>query len=370
VKEIFWRQVTDADFVCVERSTAHGPKGGGGQTYFSISFGSDLDKAEFGRFLGLDPPAQIELQRPDVAIEAAVLTDPAISERLEFKPRYQSGPDERYRIANQNRQRRGQSRHPAWRSARGFPEAPDDVAYRDDPRMPDLSLLKLIVARDGDGTYLADYVNADRPPADAPAALNVLFTPNREVAADGLIDLEGGLDDEQLRAIIRGSHERPHGALPTSPEIEDARDATARAAGARGRRGQGFRQSAAERTAIDRYAMQRATDHLEAAGWKVEDRSINHPYDLFCSRPGDDALHIEVKGTTSDGAAVLLTPNEVQHARDAFPATALLVVHGVRLANGDDGEPVAGGGEVDLVSPWDIDSQGTLHATGFSYERL
>ena len=33
-------------------------------------------------------------------------------------------------------------------------------------------------------------------------------------------------------------------------------------------------------------------------------------YDLICRR-GDEVKHVEVKGTTTDGAEVILTPNEV-----------------------------------------------------------
>lgn len=368
VREIFWRKVTDADFVCVERDTAHGPRGGGGQTYFSVSFGEHLDKEAFGVFLEVTPPSAIDRERPDVAIEAAVLTDPGVSERIEFKPRYQTGPDDRYRIARQNRQRARQSRHPAWRSERGFPVAPDDIAEPDDPRMPDLSFLKLVIVHCVDGTYFADYVNADVLPAGAPPALAVLFEPNADVPPDGLIHLgEAGLDSRDLAVIVASSRARPLQAQLTSPEIDDARDATARLAGARSRRGQGFRQSAEQRTAIDRYAMRAATDHLEAAGWDVTDRSVDHPYDLFCARAGE-RVHVEVKGTTSDGSAVLLTPNEVAHARAAYPETALLIVHGVSLAIDEEGEWFASGGDIKLILPWEIDAGGSLHSTGYSYE--
>jgi hypothetical protein len=367
VREVLWRQVTDADFVCVERPK--GLVGGGGQTYFSLSFGRHLDKEDFGRFLALDPPSLIATEKPAVEVEAFVLTDPAEAETIEFSPRYQNDSDDRYRIAKQNRQRPTQTRHPAWIAARGFPEAPDDIADKADPRMPDLSQLKLVVVRDATGTYYADYVNAEGPPLGVPPSLNVLFEPNRDIGADGLITLEDGdLSIEGLAEILRRSREHPRGVAPSSPEIEDARDSTARFSGARSRMGQGFRQSAEERTAIDRHAMEVATRHLESLNWAVEDRSIDHPYDLYCERDGDE-LHVEVKGTTSDGMGVLLTPNEVAHARSNFPEVALLVVFAILLSTDDDGDAVAEEGEIDLVVPWDIDAHGSLKPTGFSYER-
>ncbi|HEY0390777.1 MAG TPA: DUF3883 domain-containing protein [Solirubrobacterales bacterium] len=370
VRQILWRQVTDSDFVCVERSPENTPEGGGGQTYFSLSFGSYLDKTDFGRFLGLEPPTRIADERPSVPIKAEVLGDPLQREAIEFRPRYADPGDsrDRYYIARQNRQRANQIRHPAWMEERGFPVAPDDIADKADPRMPDLSQLKLIVARCDDGVYLADYVNADRMPDGAPSEMAVLFEPNRAVGPNGLIAFgDHELPPEWLAEIVYRAHRRPRGDRPTSPEIEDARDATARSAGARSRRGQGFRQSADERAAIDRYAMGRATTSLEADGWSVKDHSINHPYDLLCKR-GKDILHVEVKGTTTDGAAVLLTPNEVEFARSAFPSMALLIVHGIELLTGGD-QPLAKGGSIEFVSPWEIESDGKLKPTGFFYDR-
>ena len=114
--------------------------------------------------------------------------------------------------------------------------------------------------------------------------------------------------------------------------------------------------------------MTKATEWLQADGWEVTDRSINHPYDLFCKR-GAEKLHVEVKGTTSDGAAVLLTPNEVEFARGAFPEMALLIVAGVQLSTDEAGKAEASGGEIELVRPWDIDSEGALRPTGFIYDR-
>jgi len=291
VAQLLWRKVTDGDFLCVERSTANTPPGGGGQTYFSISFGSHLDKDEFGGFLGLDDPGRIAAEKPAVPIDVGVLGEVGITDALEFRPRYRdpADPRDRYYIARQNRQRENQSRHPAWTGDRGFPAAPDDIAEKDDPRMPDLSYLKLVVARCDDGSYFADYGNSSIPPPGMPAQFAVLFSENRSAPADGLISVtELGLTPGDLAQMLESAKARPRGT-PTSDEVEDARDATARSAGARSRRGQGFRQSAAARKAIDAHAMARATEYMEGLGWEVHDRSIDHPYDLECIR-GTEAL--------------------------------------------------------------------------------
>lgn len=359
---IFWRRVTVADFASIEHGPRHDPDGGGGQGYFSISFAEHLDHEEFGRFLGVDPPSRILTERPDVDVDAGVLGDPRAAATLRFRRRYRlPQPGDRYRIATQNRQKPTHERHPAWTARRGFPAAPDDVTGSDDPRIPDLSQLKILVARDVEGAHHAGFVNSGTRPPGLPASLAPLFVPNADSPPNGLIWLSpGALSAEDLAAALHGP--------PTSPEIEDALDATARAAGGRPRR-QGYRQSAEERRAIELYAMAQAVEHLTALGWtRIEDVSADHPYDLRCRR-ADARLEVEVKGTTGDGGAVLLTPNEVVSARRSHPRAALLIVSDVVLGHDAQGGHVASGGRVTLLDPWDVDADGTLEPTGYRYVR-
>jgi hypothetical protein len=111
--------------------------------------------------------------------------------------------------------------------------------------------------------------------------------------------------------------------------------------------------------------MRVATEHLEQSGWRVEDVSTTRSYDLHCTA-GAETLYVEVKGTTGDGSAVLLTPNEVAFARERSPATGLLVVSQVVLEAGDEG-PVCSEGVLRLVHPWDPDAGGDLHPMGYRY---
>jgi hypothetical protein len=46
--------------------------------------------------------------------------------------------------------------------------------------------------------------------------------------------------------------------------------------------------------------------------WDVEDVHGKESYNLVCRRD-HEIKHAEVKGTTTDGAEVSLTPNEVEH---------------------------------------------------------
>jgi hypothetical protein len=95
-------------------------------------------------------------------------------------------------------------------------------------------------------------------------------------------------------------------------------------------------------------AMQIATAHFEGIGFVVEDVSAKRSYDLRCRRESEH-VDVEVKGTMSAGESVLLTPNEVEHARAAFPSTALAVVRDIALH--DDGGG-ASGGVLEVVQPW------------------
>ncbi len=96
-------------------------------------------------------------------------------------------------------------------------------------------------------------------------------------------------------------------------------------------RGQGYGLTPEERKAVELHAMALARAHFEREGYRVEDVSATKPYDLVCWKDGVEH-HVEVKGTTGDGSSILLTANEVEHARRQFPNVSLFVVSGVVLA--------------------------------------
>ena len=87
-------------------------------------------------------------------------------------------------------------------------------------------------------------------------------------------------------------------------------------------------------------------------------------YDLVCRR-GDEVKHVEVKGTTTGGVEVILTPKEVEHARE-MTDVALLIVSDVVVERADDGTVTATGGICRRYDPWHIDD-GTLKPLGFKY---
>ncbi|MFA9444453.1 DUF3883 domain-containing protein [Egicoccus sp. AB-alg6-2] len=153
------------------------------------------------------------------------------------------------------------------------------------------------------------------------------------------------------------------GHQPMAEETELAATAVAKLAGDGAGSGQGFANNAKVRRAVELRAMALAEQHYQSQGWSIDDVSANHSYDLRATRNGVE-LHIEVKGTQSRGQEVLLTPNEVAHAR-AYPDVSLVVVHSIAVTETKT-QVVADGGELAVYDPWLIDT-GDLAALGYAY---
>ena len=131
--------------------------------------------------------------------------------------------------------------------------------------------------------------------------------------------------------------------------------------------GQGFGLSSSARLALERHSMDRATCYFANLGWRaITDVSKNRCFDLLCQRD-DDELRVEVKGTTSAGDRILLTRNEVTHARRVFPRVALYVLADVQLASLDSSLVEARGGTEIIRHPWDIRS-GILQPIAYQYD--
>lgn len=133
----------------------------------------------------------------------------------------------------------------------------------------------------------------------------------------------------------------------------EVRALEADAAEAAGRtRSGGFarRMSAPERKEIESHSMAIVESYLRSEGWTVKDTSKNKPYDFHCAR-GPNTLYVEVKGTTSNGSEVILTPNEVAHHREHWPDTCLAIVHDIHLFD-VEGAPSCTGGRLRLIQPW------------------
>lgn len=131
-------------------------------------------------------------------------------------------------------------------------------------------------------------------------------------------------------------------------------------------RGQGFVSSPELRNAIEWHAMATAKAYLESLGFVVEDTSAARPYDLLARR-SDEEIFVEVKGTTTAGDEIILTFNEVEHARRHKTECMLFILADVEVADGPDG-PIATGGTRHVQWPWDVDA-GQLAPISFKYRR-
>lgn len=115
----------------------------------------------------------------------------------------------------------------------------------------------------------------------------------------------------------------------------------------------GYENDSAKRRAVEKWAMDVATKHYENAGFKVDDISPKKlGYDLRCTRKKEE-VHVEVKGTTTNGAMVEVTINEVNHARTSERPcrTDLFIVYNIKVTKAKDG-PKASGGVWRVIENW------------------
>lgn len=177
-----------------------------------------------------------------------------------------------------------------------------------------------------------------------------------------------GFSPDNTRRLERELGTHPWESFVSSPqstEVEQVEEAVAQAAGKSPRRGrgQGFQVDQDVKLKVEARAMTAAAEFY-SPNWEVEDVHGNQSYDLVCRRGGEEK-HVEVKGTTTSGAEVILTRNEVKHARE-YPCTALFILSNISIERAEDGTPMATGGDRHVYDPWPIDD-GTLTPLGFRY---
>lgn len=157
----------------------------------------------------------------------------------------------------------------------------------------------------------------------------------------------GGASDAVLAATAAIQGTRPRGQV-------------------RRRGGQGRGLTPEQRRVVELHAMKLATSSLAAEGWVVEDVSAERRgYDLHGTRDGAE-LHIEVKGTTGEGASVLVTPGEVAHAREHSRRVQLSVLSGIQLRREEGGAWSAHGGIERRIHPWSPDNS-VLNPVGYEW---
>jgi hypothetical protein len=122
------------------------------------------------------------------------------------------------------------------------------------------------------------------------------------------------------------------------------------------------------RQAIERFAEDHAAAYLEERGWQVKRvGQYKLGYDLACRNPEGEALHVEVKGTRTLGEKVILTANEVAHARRVSECGAQHMLYVVSQINVAESKIITcSAGSPLLLWPWTI-SEDDLIATEYAY---
>lgn len=182
VEAIFIRQITDSDFWNIERGPGT-DRGGGSQTYIDIPLDGIKLLEPLWRFLRVPLPHDPSGTWPSASITVQTIGAPEHLSEIEFASR--GGNNQRYRIVRQARQRENQRPH-AWTAANGFPEAPDNIASKTDPSIPDVSNVKIYIVKTTEDNYYAGFVNQTTMPPDWPEGLGLERLFDRAVSSDVL----------------------------------------------------------------------------------------------------------------------------------------------------------------------------------------
>lgn len=113
--------------------------------------------------------------------------------------------------------------------------------------------------------------------------------------------------------------------------------------------GQGYESDPLVRKAIEVYAVSMARTFYESKGYTVQE--IGKPYDLNCVKD-EEIIHVEVKGSRNELQHIILTVNEVIHARDIGIRTDLFVVDCIQISANNRTDINARAGRMRLKEDW------------------
>ena len=117
--------------------------------------------------------------------------------------------------------------------------------------------------------------------------------------------------------------------------------------------GQGFGLSYPERREVELRAMHVVRIFYEEQGWQVVDKSASQPFDFLATK-GSEKRFVEVKGTVGEGASVVLTQGEVEHAKKHPGRSALVIVSRITLVYSGGAVSADGGTISTHFDPWTI----------------
>ncbi|WP_433781587.1 protein NO VEIN domain-containing protein [Actinomycetospora sp. CA-101289] len=167
-----------------------------------------------------------------------------------------------------------------------------------------------------------------------------------------------------LRAAQAYLTKFPAELLGLLPELAEAMVLPGPPPSARPRKGAGRLQDPVLRKAIEEHAVAVAKEHYLAAG-ATEVEVLGKPYDLLVRGPSGER-HVEVKGSSLRIDKVLLTINEVIHAR-GHEATDLVVVDEIEWRAEAEGTYTTAGGRWRIWRSWSPQDE-QLSALQFLYD--
>ncbi len=112
--------------------------------------------------------------------------------------------------------------------------------------------------------------------------------------------------------------------------------------------GQGFQSDLETRLIVESYAMKTCKEYYAKKGYDVKDVSTTHPYDFLIKKKGMEQT-VEVKGTQTEGNAIILTRNEVELSRSQEKDMILFLVHSIVI-----NRKSARDGVVRIIDPWQV----------------
>jgi hypothetical protein len=118
-----------------------------------------------------------------------------------------------------------------------------------------------------------------------------------------------------------------------------------------------------DRVAVEARALNVVLAHYSARG-AVNDVGRTAGFDYSVVIDGQE-WHVTVKGTTSSGEEIVLTPDEVAHAR-GHEHLDLCIVSNIRVERDEAGQSAGAGGILQIHHPWRIETD-RLHALGYRY---
>jgi hypothetical protein len=126
--------------------------------------------------------------------------------------------------------------------------------------------------------------------------------------------------------------------------------------------GEGFATDPIVKSVVEDYAVRSAVSHYQKLGYVVKERG--KPYDLLCTK-GMSQLFVEVKGSRTACAGIILTRNEVRFAEKNVGRMQLFVLAKISVRR-VEGDFTASGGKKHVM-PWTID-RARLTPLQFSYK--